>query len=109
MVEIAQPQPLENGDRASDNGIAACVDARTGRQVWSERLAAGGGYYASLLFAAGRIYFFSDNGKATVIKPAANLEVLAVNELNAGCMATPAIAGSAFYVRTKTHLYRIEK
>ena len=103
--------PLVIGDRVfmvSDNGIASCVEAATGRHVWSERLPAGGNYYASPLFVDGRIYFFSDNGKTTVIKPQPKFEVLAVNPLNAGCMATPAVVGKALFVRTETHLYRIE-
>jgi hypothetical protein len=29
--------------------------------------------------------------------------------LDDGCMATPAVAGKALFVRTKTHLYRIEQ
>jgi outer membrane protein assembly factor BamB len=85
------------------------VAAKTGEQIWNERLPAGGSYYASPLFVDGRIYFFSDSGKTTVIKPAPRFEVLAVNSLIAGCMATPAVGGKAFYIRTKTHLYRIEK
>ncbi|PYI82975.1 MAG: hypothetical protein DME26_15990, partial [Verrucomicrobia bacterium] len=93
----------------SDNAIASCLEARTGRQVWSERLPGGGNYYASPLFADDRIYFFNDNGKTSVINPRSKLEVLAVNQLEAGCMATPAVAGNAFYIRTKTHLYRVEK
>jgi outer membrane protein assembly factor BamB len=104
--------PLVIGDciyMVSDNGIASCVTARTGEQIWNERLPAGGSYYASPLFVDGRIYFFSDNGKTTLVKPAPRFEVLAVNSLSAGCMATPAVAGKAFYIRTKTHLYRIEK
>src|SRR5581483_12305936 len=36
-------------------------------------------------------------------------KVLSVNRLDEGCMASPAVAGKALYVRTKTHLYRIEQ
>ncbi len=32
-----------------------------------------------------------------------------MNKLDEGCMATPAIAGKALFIRTKTHLYRIEQ
>ena len=34
---------------------------------------------------------------------------LAVNKLDDGCLASPAIAGKAIFVRTKTHVYRVEE
>jgi len=37
------------------------------------------------------------------------LKVLATNKLDEGCMASPAVVGKAIYLRTRTHLYRIEK
>jgi hypothetical protein len=36
------------------------------------------------------------------------LEVLATNTLADGFMASPAVAGKALILRTKTHLYRVE-
>jgi hypothetical protein len=35
--------------------------------------------------------------------------LLAENQLEAGCMASPAVIGDALIVRTKTRLYRIER
>ena len=35
--------------------------------------------------------------------------VIAVNELDAGFMASPAVSQNALYLRTRTHLYRIEE
>jgi len=90
----------------SDSGIASCLDARTGEQQWQERL--GGDYAASLLGAGDRVYFFGQDGKATVVKAARSFEVLATNKLPVGFMASPAVAGRALILRTKTHLYRIE-
>ena len=42
-------------------------------------------------------------------KPARTFEKRAANRLDAGFRASPAISGKAIYLRTKTHLYRIEK
>jgi outer membrane protein assembly factor BamB len=89
-----------------DNGVAACVDADTGQERWHSRL--GGNYSASPITARGRIYFFSEEGKATVVEAAAEFHPLAVNELPDGFMASPAVSGDALYLRTRTHLYRIE-
>jgi len=91
----------------NDTGIASCIEARTGDQVWQKRIA--GEYSASPVYADGRIWMFSEDGKTTVIRPGRTFESLAENRLDEGFLASPAIAGKAFYLRTRTHLYRIEK
>jgi outer membrane protein assembly factor BamB len=90
-----------------DAGIASCIDARSGEQVWQQRI--GGEYSASPVYADGRLWFFSEDGKTTVLKPARVFEQLAENRLDEGFLASPAIAGKAFFLRTRTHLYRIEE
>ncbi len=90
-----------------DTGIATCVEAKTGEIVWQQRI--GGEYSASPVYADGKIWMFSEEGKTTVIKPGRTFEMLAENNLDEGFLASPAIAGKAFYLRTRTHLYRIEK
>ncbi|MBX9625445.1 MAG: PQQ-binding-like beta-propeller repeat protein [Gemmataceae bacterium] len=89
----------------SDDGIASCLDAKTGKVHWSERL--GGEYTASPVAAGGYVYFPNQSGKTTVVKAAKEYEPVAVNELAAGCMASPAVAGDALLLRTRTHLYSI--
>lgn len=91
----------------SDSGIASCVKAETGEQVWQGRI--GPGYSASPLNAGGLIYFFDEKGGSTVVKPGPSLEVLSQNVLDDGIMGTPAVSGKALYVRTKSNLYRIEQ
>jgi hypothetical protein len=54
------------------------------------------------------LYFPSQDGVMTVLKPGRTFEVLATNKLDAGFMASPAADGKALYLRTRTHLYRIE-
>jgi outer membrane protein assembly factor BamB len=103
------PSPVLVGDElfmANDKGIASCLDARTGKLHWRERL--GGGFYASPVSADGRIYFFDDAGTTTVIKPGTQFEVLATNKLDQKTMASPAVAGRAIYLRTEANLYRLE-
>lgn len=90
----------------ADNGIATCLDAQTGSEHWKERVE--GNYSASPLFVDGRVYFFSQEGVATVVAPGKEFETLAENTLDGGFMASPAVAGKAIYLRTDTHLYRIE-
>jgi outer membrane protein assembly factor BamB len=89
------------------NGIAVCLDAKTGAIVWQQRLA--GDFIASPVAAEGRVYFFNRDGAGFVLAAGRETKVLAQNQLDDGCMATPALAGRELYVRTKTHLYRIEQ
>ncbi len=91
----------------SDGGIGSCLEAATGKELWQERL--GGEYAASMLYADGRVYCFNQVGASVVLKPARSYEVLATNKLDDGFMASAAVMGKAFILRTKTHLYRIEE
>jgi outer membrane protein assembly factor BamB len=91
---------------AAGESFVSCVDAKTGETVWTERI--GGSYEASPIYADGRIYFFNQEGQATVIKPGRTCNIMATNTLDDGLMACPSLAGKSFYIRTKTHLYRIE-
>lgn len=105
----ANPSPLLVEDRiylVSDQGIASCVDAGTGKVHWKERL--GGNYSASPIYAAGRIYLCSEEGKTSVIEPGDTFKRLAENQLDGQIMATPAIVEPAILLRTDTHLYRIQ-
>ena len=90
-----------------DGGIASCVEAKTGTEVWRERVS--GNYSASPLYADGRLYFFSEEGKATVIAAAREFKVIAENNFDDGFMASPAAAGKALFLRTKSNLYRVEE
>ncbi len=106
----SRTSPLLQDDRLyliSENGVLSCVAARTGTQLWQERL--GGQFSASPLYADGKLYVFSETGKSIVGEPGKTWKTLAINQLDDGCMATPAIVGKALFLRTKTHLYRIEQ
>jgi len=91
----------------TDRGTLTCVDPATGEQVWRERIR--GRFTATPLAAGRRVYLFSEDGTTTVAEAGPQYKQLAVNKLDAGCMASPAVAGEAIILRTKTHLYRIEQ
>lgn len=90
----------------SENGIATCLETATGNVVWQERV--GGDYAASLILGDGRLYCLSQDGRATVLKAGRTYEVLATSKLEDGFMASPAVAGKALILRTKSAVYRIE-
>jgi outer membrane protein assembly factor BamB len=91
----------------NDGGMVTCREPKTGKEVW--RSAIGGKYASSPIYADGRIYFSNQQGKTTVIKPGRTFEALGTNLLSGGFMASPAVAGKALYLRTKTSLARVEE
>jgi outer membrane protein assembly factor BamB len=104
------PSPLLVGDElyvVSDRGVASCLDAKTGRVHWQERL--GGNFSASPLFADGRIYFQNEEGVGVVLRPGTRFERLAKNALEEQTLASYAVADGALFVRTERHLYRIQQ
>jgi outer membrane protein assembly factor BamB len=102
------PSMLVVGDElyfVSDNGVAACLDARTKKVHWTERL--GGDFSASPAFADGRIYFLNEDGITYVVRAGKEFELLATNDLKEGALASPAVSNGVIYVRTESHLWRI--
>ena len=89
-----------------DSGILHCMDASNGDTVWQKRL--GGSFSSSPLSADGKIYLLSREGAAIVIAPGREYRELAVNQFNSGFEAAAAVSDNALFLRTTTHLYRIE-
>ena len=89
----------------SEQGLLICMEATTGKQVWSERMK--GDYWASLLATADRIYLSNKKGMTTVIAPGREYRELAVNSIDGEILASPVVADDSLLLRTKTHLYKI--
>ena len=90
---------------ASDNGIANCIDAKTGAQRWTERI--GKRFWASPVYADGRIYFFDYNGATTVIEPGNSFRKLAVNRLVGTLLTSADVIDGSLLLRTNKALYCI--
>jgi len=104
------PSPLLVGDELyliSDNGVASCLDARTGRLYWKERI--GGNYSASPIAADGKIYFQNEEGDALVIKAGKKFDRLAKNVMGEKTLASYAACDCSIYIRTEKHLYKIQE
>jgi len=103
------PSPLVDGARlfmVSDQGVLTCANALTGKQLWRQRL--GGNFSASLTLADGKIFVLSEDATMHVVTPGDEFALLATNQLDGRALATPAFVDGAIYLRTETHLYRIE-
>ena len=102
------PSPLLVGDELyfiNDNGIATCVDAKTGTQHWQVRLP--GEHSASPIFADGRVYFLNEEGQSVVIAPGKEFKALAQNQLDGQTLASMAVSSGSIFIRSQTHLYRL--
>ena len=104
------PSPLLIGEElyvVSDDGIASCLNAKTGELHWKKRV--GGNFSASLLHAEGRIYMLDENGKTYVFAPTKEeYRELAVNELQGRSLASIAAADGALFLRTDKAVYRLQ-
>ena len=102
------PSPIISGRyllMVADSGIASCFEARTGKRHWMERLP--GGHSPSPISADGLVYFVSDRGVSTIIRPSETFAVIAKNELGEPVSASPAISQGQIFLRTHQHLYCI--
>jgi outer membrane protein assembly factor BamB len=104
------PTPIVYGEylyTCSNNGIVTCYEAKTGKEIYKERLPGRGGYTASPVAADGKLYFTSEESGVRVVKAGPKFQVLAANPMGDVCMATPAICDGMIFVRTQHHLYGI--
>jgi hypothetical protein len=89
-----------------EGGIVSSLDPLSGQVLKMGRTPdALEDYYASPVAADGKIFLVSVSGKVTVLKAGSQWEILGMNDLGEECFATPAIAGSNLYIRTRNALY----
>lgn len=90
----------------NDGGVVTLLDAATGAVLDRGRLqGAIDSYYASPVAADDKVYMVSETCKIAVLESGTILKVLAVNDLDEVCFATPAIEGDRIYVRTRSNLH----
>jgi outer membrane protein assembly factor BamB len=103
------PSPLFYRDvlyLLKEGGILTALDPKTGSVLKQERLReAPGDYYSSPVGADDKVFTISQEGKVSVLKAGGDWKVLAVNDLDDVCNATPAISGGRIYLRTRTTIY----
>lgn len=89
----------------SRDNILHCLQAATGEIVWRKRLS--GTYWASPVYAEGRIYILSEDGVTLVLRPGAKYDEIAENDIGDRCFASMAVSQGNFYIRSAQHLYCI--
>ncbi len=91
----------------TERGMLSCRDAVTGQLIWNEKLK--GHFDASMIYAAGNIYFSEEKGKTYVIKPDRKYQLVTENKLEGKLKTTPAILRNSILLRTDKNLYRIAR
>jgi outer membrane protein assembly factor BamB len=103
------PSPLIVGGavyNVGDNGIASCIDLKTGKVNWTQRL--DGNFSASPVGAEGRVYFQNESGVGFVVRAdPSKFEQLAENDLGERSLASYAVGDGVLFIRTGSHLWKI--
>lgn len=91
-------------------GIAQCLDLKTGESVWEERLTAAGTgdtWSSMVLTADGRLYMLNQAGETFVLKASPKYELLATNPLGEDTNSSTVISNGEIFLRTHEHLWCI--
>lgn len=105
------PTPLVIGDLMyllGDGGILQCVEFKTGKPVYEERLNGSSGsskFFSSPVAGDGKIYCGSQQGDVIVVKAGARFQQISASKLDSPINATPAIGDGRVYVRTEKMLW----
>jgi outer membrane protein assembly factor BamB len=116
---VAWSQPRGGPEKASplvyqghlyvlrQGGLVTCYDARTGQQVYRERLPGAAAFWASPWAGDGKVFCLDDRGTTHVIQAGPKFKVLGKNAIDEMFWSSPAVAGGALFLRGVDHLYCI--
>ena len=86
-------------------GLISCYEARTGKQVYKERIPRAQGFTSSPWVADGKILCLDDRGTTHVVQAGPQFKVLATDAVEDMCWSSPAVARGAVFLRTVDFLY----
>jgi outer membrane protein assembly factor BamB len=90
----------------TQSGFAVCLDLKTGKKVWEERLPGGVGSWSSLVLADGRLVAADHEGRVSVLAASREFKVLQTNTIPAETTcSSPAIASGCLLLRTYDALW----
>ncbi len=93
-----------------DPGVAECIELKTGKVVWEQRLTGpgpSGTNWSSLVLAEGRCYGMNQGGDAFVFRASPEFELLATNSLGEHTNSSFAVSDGEIFIRTEKHLWCI--
>ena len=108
------PSPVAVGGHVywvDERGVACCLKAGTGEQVYRQRLPGAGGVYASAVAADGKLYVVTRRNGTFVLAAGPEFKVLAHNRLPSDSTdfnASPALTSSGLLLRSNRAIYCIQ-
>ena len=95
-----------------DPGIAECIDLKTGKVVWEERLkgkAAKGDNWSSAMLSGDKWYTINQAGDAFVVRASPKFELLASSSLGETSMSSIVPSNGELFIRTYKALWCISE
>ncbi len=96
----------------TDNGLVQCLELKTGKSLWEERLQGPGARnssWSSMLLADGKIYVPNQSGDVFVLRASPKFEVLAANSVKESTNASLAASDGDLFLRTDNSLWCFAK
>jgi outer membrane protein assembly factor BamB len=91
----------------NEKDVAVCLEVKTGKQVWKERLP--GTSWSSMVLAGERLYVTNHAGDCHVIAASPKFQQLARNALGERTLSSPALSDCEVFIRTYKNLWCIGK
>ncbi|HUE13989.1 MAG TPA: PQQ-binding-like beta-propeller repeat protein [Planctomycetaceae bacterium] len=91
----------------TNGGIVTCYDAKTGKQLYRQRIPGATAFWTSPWAGEGKIFCLDDSGTTHVLDAGPQFKELGTNKLNEMFWASPAIAGKSVLLRSVENLYCI--
>jgi outer membrane protein assembly factor BamB len=82
----------------NDNGLITCLDPKTNKNVWQERV--GGNFSGSPICIDGKLYNIEESGKVVVVEAGPQFKLLGESPLGDPSYSTPAVANDRLYLRS---------
>ncbi|HEY6227666.1 MAG TPA: serine/threonine protein kinase, partial [Verrucomicrobiae bacterium] len=95
-----------------DPGVAECIELKTGKTVWEERLkgpGASGANWSSVMIADGNCYTINQGGDCFVFKASPTFELIATNTLGEPSNSSIVPSDGQLFIRTHQALWCIAK
>ncbi len=95
----------------NSDGFLDCIELKTGREVYSERVRGKGAKsesWSSMVLVGDLLYQFNQSGDTLIMRASPKFELVAVNSIgNELTNSSPAISDGEIFIRTHKHLWCI--
>jgi outer membrane protein assembly factor BamB len=90
-----------------NGGIATCLDAKTGKEIYKQRIPSAKSFWASPWASDGQIYCLDDGGTTHILAAGPEFNILGANTIDEMFWASPAVVDQTIFLRSVEHLYCI--